>query len=257
MKVLTLACLAAFAAPAFAQAPTEAPTQTPSEASSKPTTPAAPPDEWFIKTMQARADAVASGAVKVWRDTLAPDGLFVDEEDNVTTTAELLAQLKPLPAGMSGHIVVTNPRIIRSGATVVLTADLKETEVVYGQELHTTFRETDVWRPSADGWRIFASQTSVLPGAAKAIGKPAPLKDFVGTYRLAEGQILVLSDQAGILYAKRGDGTPEALIALGGDHFARKGHNRGERIFIRDASGKVTGFVDRRDNNDLAWSKVA
>ena len=182
MKALLPICIAAFAAPAFGQTPTNAPT-----------------DDWFIKTMQAREDAVALGNVEVWRDTTAPDGLFIDEEDNITTTAELLAQLKPLPAGMSGHINLANPRIIRSGDTVVVTADLKETELVYGQELHTTFRETDVWRPYGKDWRIFASQTSVLPSEAKAIGKAAPLKDFVGAYKLAEGQTLAVSERDGVL----------------------------------------------------------
>jgi ketosteroid isomerase-like protein len=239
MKATLFACLAAFAAPAFAQSP-----------------PAAPPDEWFIKTMQARVDAVALGDTKVWRDTLAPEGLFVDEEDNVSTTPELLAQLKPLPPGFSGHIEVTNPKIIRSGDAVVVTADLLETEFVFGQELHTKYRETDVWRPYADGWRIFASHSSVLPSEAKPVGKPAPLKDFAGEYRLAEGQTMTLTVKDNTLWMKRGDAAPEALIPLGGDHFARKGRNRGERIFVRDAKGKVTGFWDRRDNNDLRWTKV-
>lgn len=237
MRPTRLACLAMLAAPAFAQ-------------------PAPPPDEWFIRTMQAREDAVAPGDIKVWRDTLAPDGLFVDEEDNVFNTEQLLASMHPLPKGYSGHIEVANPKLIRSGDAVVVTADLMETEFVFGQELHTRFRETDVWRPYADGWRIFASHTSVLPSEAKAYGKPAPLRDFTGTYQMAEGQAQTLSVKDGKLWMKRGDAEPEALIPLGGDHFARKGRNRGERIFVRDAKGKVTGFWDRRDNNDLKWAKV-
>ena len=216
----------------------------------------APPDVWFIAKAQARVDAIAVGDKKPWTETLAMDGMFIDEESNISTAKEMLDQLKPLPPGYSGSIKVENPKFVRSGDMVAMTFDLMETESVFGQVLHTRYRETDIWRPYPDGYRIVLSHSSVYPSEAQPVGKPAPLKDFAGEYRLAEGQTATLSVKDGVLYAKRGDAAPEALIALGGDHFARKGRNRGERIFVRDAKGKVTGFWDRRDNNDLKWQKV-
>jgi hypothetical protein len=27
-------------------------------------------------------------------------------------------------------------------------------------------------------------------------------------------------------------------------------------VFLRDVSGKVTGFADRRENRDLVWTRV-
>jgi hypothetical protein len=37
--------------------------------------------------------------------------------------------------------------------------------------------------------------------------------------------------------------------------FFPKGTVRGEKIFVRDASGRVTSMLDRRENNDLVWKR--
>lgn len=38
--------------------------------------------------------------------------------------------------------------------------------------------------------------------------------------------------------------------------FYRKGVWRGEKVFARDAQGRVVKLLDRRENNDLVWRKV-
>ena len=56
---------------------------------------------------------------------------------------------------------------------------------------------------------------------------------------------LVLSNKAGVFYVRRGD------------QFARKGHDRGDPFFVRDAKGNATGLAERPDNNHLALGKVS
>ena len=40
------------------------------------------------------------------------------------------------------------------------------------------------------------------------------------------------------------------------DVFFLAGQPRTRRIFQRDSSGNVTGFVDRREGHDIVWKKV-
>jgi hypothetical protein len=46
------------------------------------------------------------------------------------------------------------------------------------------------------------------------------------------------------------------LLPLAVDVLYRKGVWRGEKVFERDAQGKIIRLLDRRDNNDLVWKKV-
>jgi hypothetical protein len=40
------------------------------------------------------------------------------------------------------------------------------------------------------------------------------------------------------------------------DIFYRKGSWHGEKVFERDAQGRVVAMLDRRENNDLVWKKI-
>jgi hypothetical protein len=48
----------------------------------------------------------------------------------------------------------------------------------------------------------------------------------------------------------------QELIPTGADRFAEAGRPRVERLFRRDAAGRIDAFVDRRDNNDLVWVRL-
>ena len=53
------------------------------------------------------------------------------------------------------------------------------------------------------------------------------------------------------------EGRPaQELVPPGVDRFAQAGRPRVERLFRRDAAGRVDAFVDRRDNNDLVWMRA-
>jgi hypothetical protein len=57
---------------------------------------------------QALLDAIAPGNVALWKRALAPDAIYVDENGAILHRAEFLAQLKPLPAGVSGQIRIVD-----------------------------------------------------------------------------------------------------------------------------------------------------
>lgn len=202
--------------------------------------------------------AIAPGDTAVWSRYLDDQVLFSDEEANVYGKPALLAEFKPLPPGFSGHICVTDPRAIVRGNVAVLTFDAMETETVYGQVLHTRYHTTDMFVRSDREWRLLGSHTSVLPSEhTPGVGAPQSYGDYVGRYALAPGVVeYTIAREGEHLFGQRTGRQREELLPLGGDRFYRTGARRGERIFRRDATGRVDAMVDRRDNNDLVWSRV-
>ncbi len=58
------------------------------------------------------------------------------------------------------------------------------------------------------------------------------------------------------LFGQRTGRAGEELLPLCGDIFFKKGVWRGEKVFERDAAGKIINLLDRRENNDLVWKKI-
>jgi hypothetical protein len=81
------------------------------------------------------------------------------------------------------------------------------------------------------------------------------LRDFVGTYELAPGHTMGVTEKAGRLYAQRDTGQPVELLPESPDLFFRAGVE-GRRLFHRDESGRVDSLIDRRNNEDLVWKRV-
>lgn len=202
-------------------------------------------------------DAVGAGDTEVWSRILDDQGVFVDEEGNVRDKRTVLSELRPLPSGVTGHICVTAPRATVSGDVAVLTYDAMESVVFYGQKLHTHFHTTDTYVRRGDAWRLFGSHAAVLPAEHTAVAvRPETLDDFAGEYAVAAGIVYRVTREGAHLFGERIGGRREELLPLGVDRFFRVGARRGERIFRRDATGKVDAMLDRRDNLDIVWSRV-
>ena len=218
-----------------------------------PTWAQSPLQAQLVSESKALLDAVARGDRATWIRILAERGLFTDEEGKVRSKAQVVAEIRALPTDIVGSMAIENPRLARSGDVAVLTYEAIETEAIFGQTLRSQYHQTDTYHHVAGRWLLLASQVSILPAEAAPVGPPARLNDFQGVYRLGTNRLLVTAE-SGTLFTER-DGRKGMLVPLGGDHFARRGRPRGERIFFRNAEGVVTGFVDRRDNEDLRWAK--
>ena len=205
---------------------------------------------------QALMTGIASGDTALWDHYLADDAMLTDENGDVHSKRDVLASMHPLPAGFSGQIHVEHaiPRV--RGDLATLSYDAMEEEVVFGQHIHTRYRTTDIYAWRQGRWRLFGSHTAVIPSEHSAVpGDTARYRDYVGEYAVSPTMQLVVTTSAGHLYAGRPGHPPEELFPLGPDRFFRKGAPRGERIFARDASGRVIAMLDRRDNNDLVWRR--
>lgn len=211
----------------------------------------------LVRISQALMDAVAPGDTATWNHWLAADGVFTDENGRTRTRAEVLAELGPLPPGYVGHIRVANARAAVAGETAVLSYDAMEALTLHGQRLDTRFHSTDTFVRRGGEWRMIGQQVQVIPAELRPVTvDPATFDALAGTYELAPGVTIEVRREGARLMARRSGRAAEELLPIGGDRFVRRGAPRGERFFPRDASGRVTFMVDRRDNLDVVWRRV-
>jgi len=201
-------------------------------------------------------DAVAPGNPGPWKKYFAEDGMYFDEKGRFMDKAALLKDVSPLPNGYSGSIKVVNAKSNVLQDTAVLSYDLDETEVVFGQELKARYHGTDTWVRRDGQWQIVAGQMlryyeDPAPGKANS----AAYKDYVGTYELASGITRVVTANQQELTVQRSGRTRETLVLEAPDIFFRKGVE-GRILFRRNEAGRVDALIDRRNNEDIVWLRI-
>ena len=85
---------------------------------------------------------------------------------------------------------------------------------------------------------------------------PRLYQALVGEYELAPGVAYTITIEDGKLTGQRTGREKEELLPADENTFFPKGTVRGEKVFGRDATDRVTHLLDRRENNDLVWKKV-
>ena len=225
-------------------------------------TPALAADDPALTTLlqtrtQAMIDAIPIGDKKVWDAAIDPDVIYVDENNTVMNKTTLLAALTPLPPGLIGKAFATHFEARRYGDVAVTTYINDEGLDFHGQHIQTKFRSTETWVLRPDGWKIVASETlAALDDPPAVVLPPAKLADYAGTYALTPEIKAVLRVDDATLISHR-DGRPESeLKPEAPDLFFTPGSPRSRRVFLRDASGRVTGYADRREGHDIVWKRV-
>jgi Domain of unknown function (DUF4440) len=209
------------------------------------------------RSTQALLDAIAPGDVGVW-DRLIDDGAVqVDENDVVRNKKEMLEALKPLGPGLAGHLTIDDFRVVERGETAVVTHEDDEYLNYHGQIIRSRFHMTDTWIHSSTGWRQLASQVlAVLQDPPERKLDADVLCGYSGSYELTadiKGAIRCASDE--LLFERPGRPARHFRSELL-DVFFEPGQPRTRRIFVRDAKGRVTGFVDRREARDVTWRRT-
>ena len=214
------------------------------------------PDAVLRATTQAMMDAVSAGDAKVWDRALAPEAVYTAEDGAVKDKAAMLAELTPLPTGITGTIAVTDMVVRDFGTFAVTTWVADEHEVYFGHEIHAQYRATDTWRRTDDGWRLVATQSLALLQDPPAIQlAPARLDEYVGTYALDANIVFTIDRRGDALVGRRGTGKEQTLLVEACDVLFVPGQPRTRKIFLRGHDGKITGFVDRREARDVPWVK--
>jgi len=205
---------------------------------------------------QALMDAVTAGDPKVWDAVLAPDVIYLDESGVVSSRADLLAQIKPLAAGVSGNIKVTDYKLTLHGDTATVFMADEEEENFHGAQLHARYLVTETWQKAGSDWKLLLVHvyaTLFEPPVMKVNSQD--LDAYVGRYAVGDLVYVISRDGDHLVGGREGKPT-STLNAELKDVFFVSGQLRTRKIFQRDAEGKVTGFLDRREGVDLPWKRI-
>jgi hypothetical protein len=114
-----------------------------------------------------------------------------------------------------------------------------------------------VWKKRADGWKQIEGQVLAEKTDPPAIMLAVKqLAQYAGTYKLKDSEaVYSLAVVDGKLVGTRDKRKPATWNAEASDVFFLTGDPRIRKIFQRDASGKITGFVERREGWDIVWVK--
>ncbi len=205
---------------------------------------------------QALLDAIAPGDKKVWQQALATDAVYVDENGVILDRARFLEQLSPLPAGVTGNLAIASYQAHIAGdlATVIHLDD--EQETYHGQKLSSQYLTTETWRRDGDDWKLYLVHTYAVPKDPPAITlSEKELMQYAGKYSAAPGLTYVIRWDGQRLVGGRKESSMKPLNVEVRDVLFIPGEPRIRKIFQRDAKGRITGFVDRRESWDLVWKK--
>jgi hypothetical protein len=173
------------------------------------------------------------------------------------TKPQMVAQIKPLPKGVSGVLKVTGFKATVHGPVAIANYVSDEHENYHGHKLHCQYRSTDTWLKTPAGWRLIASQVLALrtdPPARPLT--PRQMEEYSGRYSLAPGIMYEIRRTAGGLEGQQSGRKAEALRAEAPDVLFVPGKPRYRKIVLRGPGGHVTGFVERREAWDLEWTRV-
>jgi hypothetical protein len=222
-------------------------------------TPAFADDRGLITTqMQEMADALVPGDTAVWDRYLDATVIYAEEDDSYKGKADALKELKPLPKGLGGTIKIELLSYHEEGDVAVALFRQNEIEHYFAQTIYAKYLTNTTWRKRADGWKLIAGQVLAERTDPPAIRLPASqLAQYVGTYQLKDSEPSVtLKLVDGQLVGTRSGRKPASWSAEASDVFFITGDPRIRRIFQRDASGGISGFVERRESWDILWVKA-
>lgn len=202
-------------------------------------------------------DAIAPGDVAVWNRLLDERVIQIDEDDVVRDKPQILADLKPLGPGLAGNLEIDDFRVVVRGNVAVVSHEDKEYLDYHGQVVRSRFRTTDTWIRTPPGWRLLASQVLAAQQDPPAVRlDPGLLCAYAGRYALTPVLTATLECHGDALLFDRQGRPARRFLAELPDVFFEPGAPRTRRIFQRDESGHLTGFVDRREGRDIVWKRI-
>ena len=213
--------------------------------------------ELLHRQTQELMDAVGAGARPVWDRYPDPRVIYTDEDGSVMSKPEMLANIKPLPQGVSGKIKVLDFKVAVHGPTAVATHLDDEYETYHGHELHCQYRTTGTWVKTRAGWRIVAGQVLALRTDPPAVSlTPHQMEEYAGRYALTPAIVYEIRNNGGVFEGQRTEGKPETLQAEAPDMLFVGGKPRYRKVFLRGSDGRITGFAERREAWDLIWKRL-
>jgi hypothetical protein len=206
---------------------------------------------------QAFSDAGPIGDGKAMA-ALADDRLVFFNENGDQATKTDLASITPGPSrGVTTHMSITDWNCqIHGDVAVTSFIDNAARTDARGQTTQARYRSVETWLHQDGDWRMIGSETVALIDDPTAV-PVAAVDDYVGTYRAASGLTFICARSGGDLAATTGGQPPTVQKAEARDIFFTPGGARAIKIFQRDASGKVSGFVYHRAGQAILFTRTA
>jgi hypothetical protein len=203
---------------------------------------------------QALVDAIALGDKTVWQKYLHDSCLITIEDGSFLTKKKLLEDLNPLPPAYKGRIEVIEPILKQYGNTAVFTFINDEYLELYGQKIHTQYRQTDTWALEKDEWKVIAMQLFEIPKNPPPLSiSEKILRKYMGNYELSPDKHCKITLEKGKLYAHKTGKEPVELFAETENVFFRKGDGRIRVIFLKDKKGNAYKMIERRAGEDVVY----
>jgi ketosteroid isomerase-like protein len=216
----------------------------------------APVRDLLQRQSQELLDALVPGTVAVWDRYLDEQVRYVDESGNVLTKKKMLEGIKPMPAGVSGSIRITDFDAVVQADVAVATYVADEHEDYHGHKLHCQYRTTETWRKTAGAWRLIGAQVLALRTDPPTVALPVQVREeYCGHYALTPEITYEIRCRGDALEGQRNGREVEKLLAEATDVLFVPGQPRYRYVFLRDASGRITGFAQRREAWDLVWKR--
>jgi hypothetical protein len=213
---------------------------------------------WFKQRTQALYDAVAPGDRAIWRRTLARDCIVTDEDGHVYDRTAFLRTLNPLPKGFSGSIRIRHLTALTFGPAASVHYWIDERETIFGQELHTTYVETDTYRREGGVWKMEAAQVTVVPANPRAVAvDESAWPELIGVYELGRSPkwIYHVFLRHGSLYWGRDEKSARLLIPLSPLVFVLR-NSIHTIVFVPDHTGRVEEAIELHKYNEIVMSRI-
>ena len=211
----------------------------------------------LLRKTQAFSDAGPVGDGKAMAALADPRLVFFNENGDRATRDDLASITPGPPNRVTTRMSVTDWDCqVHGDVAVTSFVDNAARTDAAGKTTVFRYRSVETWLHRSKDWTMIGSETVALADDPAEV-PVAAVDDYVGTYRATSGQTFTFARQGADLGATTG-GLPLAVQkAEAPDIFFTPGAARAVKIFRRDASGKVTGFVYHRTGQDILFSRVA
>jgi len=209
------------------------------------------------KQTQAFSDAGQRGDGPSMAKMLDDDVVFFNEGGDQAAKKDMATPGSPQPKGITVKMTVEDWHCVVHGNVAVASFIDDQAMDFHGQPFHAKYRSVETWMKEGNDWRMIGSETIALQDDPAVATLPAKtLDDYVGTYVAAPDAKLIFTRQGNDLMASLNGGPETLQKAELRDVFFTPGRARIRKIFQRDAGGRVTGFISRREGHDILYKRV-
>jgi hypothetical protein len=221
---------------------------------------ATPPPEDVPALLRTRTaqllDAITSGDASVWEQTLDANARVIDENGDVLDRKGMIATVRPLPAGISGALRPVDFKATVLGDVALTTSVADEDETFHGAQIHARYRMGETWVRRDGKWKLLSMQVLALRADPPALPTTTEQRRaYCGRYVLGDLTYVVRCETDGLTGGTQGK-PAKPLRLESQDVFFVPGEPRLRYLFQRDATGRVTGFLQRRESWDLPWKRA-